>query len=128
MNESITGGLGAALRDRLIDRIRMIERAQALETHPVAEDAAGTLASDAEALLRQVLRTLGDRDCFALAGRVLSGEAVAAGGVSEWTALQELSQAGLVSWDLGTGGVEPPPQLRELHAFLAAAIAEAASG
>ncbi|HUZ00325.1 MAG TPA: hypothetical protein VMU89_08235 [Thermomicrobiaceae bacterium] len=126
MNEPVTGGLGEALRERLLDRVRLLERAQALESHPPASGAGRNRTGDSEAVLRQALRALGDAQCFRMAGQVLAGEAAAAGGVGEWLALQELAQAGLASWDLGTGKVEPTPLLRELHALLAAAIDEAA--
>ncbi len=126
MSERAAGGLGAALRDRLVDRVRMIERAQALETHPAGARLASQQVSDAEALLRQCLRALGDRDGYLAAGRVLAGETPGPESVTEWTALQDLAQAGLVSWDLGTGAAGATPLLRELYGFLAAAVAEAA--
>ncbi len=127
MNASATGGLGAALRDRFEERARLIDRAQALESHPQAsgEETDGRRRG-AEALLRQALRALGERDCFDLGRRVLAGDAVAAGGVETWAALQELALAGLVTWDLSTGTVEATPLLRELDAVLASALAEAA--
>ena len=124
MSPPTTGGLGAALRERLLDRLRLVERAQALETHPRAAHG-GDRRGEAEAVLRACLRALGDRDGYRLAARTLAGEVVTAGGVEEWTALQELSQAGLVSWDIGTGRVEPTPLLRELHGILASAVDEA---
>lgn len=122
----VADALGAALRGRLLDRLRLIERAQALETHPVAPVKTARQRDDAEALLRQCLRALGDHESFALAGRVLAGDLVVTGGVAEWTALQELAQAGLVSWDLGSGTVEATALLRELYTPLVAALAEAA--
>ena len=119
-----TGGLGAALRERLLDRVRLVERAQALETHPPAATPASR-RNDAAAVLRACLRALGDREGYELAARVLAGEAVTAGGVPEWSALQELAAAGLVSWDLGSGRVEPTALLRELFGLLSEAAEEA---
>jgi len=124
MND-VADGLGAALRGRLLDRLRLIERAQALETHPLAAGERAPQRDDAEALLRQCLRALGDRDSFALAGRVLAGDLVVTGGVAEWTGLQELAQAGLVSWDLGSGTVEATALLHEFYTPLMAALTEA---
>jgi hypothetical protein len=126
VNEPVTGGLGAALRERLLDRIQLIERAQALESHPPAAGGAASRLGDAEAVLRQALRALGVAESYRLAGRILAGETVSGGGVEEWLALQELAQAGLVSWDVGSGRVDPSPLLRELHALLVAAVEEAA--
>lgn len=118
-------GLGAALKERLLDRIRLMDRVQALETYPNAPDGRPA-RGDAEAVLRQALRALGNRECYELAGRLLAGETVLGGGLEQWVGLQELAQSGLVSWDVGSGHIEATLLLRELHAVLAAAVEEAA--
>lgn len=123
MSETAAAGLGEALRERLQDRLRLIDRAQALEGHPRGSEAEA--GAGAEALLRAALRALGGAECYALAARVISGEAVSGGGVAEWTALQELAQAGLVTWDLGSGRVCASPLLVELHAVLDSAVRKA---
>ncbi len=126
MTERVASTLGGALRERLLDRVRLMERVQALETYPEGGESRAVARRDAEAVLRQALRALGNRECYELAGRLLAGDAVTGGGLEEWVGLQELAQAGLVAWDVGSGQVEVTPLLRELHAVLAGAVQEAA--
>jgi hypothetical protein len=126
MTERVGHALGAALRGRLLDRVRVMERVQALETYREGRGSQAVSRPDAEAVLRQALRALGNRECYELAGRLLAGEAVTGGGVEAWIGLQELAQAGLVAWDLGSAEVRVTPLLRELYAVLAGAVEEAA--
>jgi hypothetical protein len=126
MTERVASALGGALRERLLDRVRLMQRVQALETYPEGGERQAVSRRDAEAVLRQALRALGNRECYEMAGRLLAGEAVTGGGLEEWTGLQELAQAGLVAWDVGSGRVEVTPLLRELDAVLAGAVQEAA--
>lgn len=126
MKERVASALGGALRERLLDRVRLMERVKALETYPEGGESQAVSRRDAEAVLRQALRALGNRDGYELAGRLLAGEEVTGGGLEEWVGLQELAQAGLVAWDLGSGQVEVTPLLRELHAALSGAVQEAA--
>ena len=125
MTQAVGSGLGGALRERLLDRLRLVDRVEALEGYPAAPgEPSAERRAQAEALLRVALRALGNAECYELSSLLLAGGRPEAG-LETWLGLQELAQAGLVSWDVGSGGIEPTPLLRELHALLAGAVREA---
>jgi hypothetical protein len=79
-------------------------------------------------VLRRALAALSSREGYELAGRLLAGEdALAAGSLESSIVLQDLAQAGLAVWDVGSGSSQPTPLLRELFQLLAVAVTEAAA-
>lgn len=120
--------LGSAIAERVLSLSRAQDRLRALETHPAAVEPEPDGQAAAEAVLRRALAALGSREGYQLAGRLLAGEKVpTAGSLESSTVLQDLAQAGLAVWDVGSGSSQPTPLLRELLEPLAAAVTEAAA-
>ena len=127
VEEAVTGQLGLALGERVLSLLRAHERLGALETYPDSGPGADDARAAAEAVLRRTLLSLGQRETYALAKRLVDDEAgIAAGSLESSLVLQDLAQAGLASWDVGMGSTESTPLLRELLRFLEAAVDEAA--
>ena len=128
VDQVVTGQLGIALGERVLSLWRAHERLGALETYPESGPGAADGRAAAEAVLRRALSSLGNREAYALARRLIDGETgIAAGSLESSLVLQDLAQAGLATWDVGMGSTEPTPLLRELLQFLETAVEEAAA-
>ena len=128
VEEAVAGQLGSALGERVLSLLRAHERLGALETYPDSGPVAVDARAATEAVLRRTLLSLGNRENYALARRLVDDQAgIAAGNLESSLVLQDLAQAGLASWDVGMGSTEATPLLRELLRLLEAAVDQAAA-
>lgn len=119
-----------ALASRVSSLQRALERLRALESYPSqqAQEEERNERRDTEAVLRQALEALSNPQCYEAARRLVAGEPVsAAGGLGSYLALQRLSQAGLATWDVGSGATQCTPLLRGLLELLEQVIEEASA-
>ena len=120
--------LAGAIAERALSLSRVQDRLRALETYAAPGEPTPDGQAAAEAVLRRALAALSSREGYELAGRLLAGEDALADGTPESSVvLQDLAQAGLAVWDVGSGSSQPTPLLRELLQVLAAAVTEAAA-
>lgn len=127
MSRIASSQLAGAIAERVLSLSRAQDRLQALETYTASGEPEPDGQAAAEAVLRRALAALSSREGYELAGRLLAGEdALAAGSPESSVVLQDLAQAGLAVWDVGSGASQPTPLLRELFQVLAAAVTEAA--
>ncbi|HEY8802112.1 MAG TPA: hypothetical protein VIN00_03455 [Candidatus Dormibacteraeota bacterium] len=118
--------LSGAIAERVVALARVQDRLRALDTHTEASAPTEDRRAAAEVVLRGALAALSSREGYELAGRLLAREDVhAAGSLESSIVLEDLAQAGLAVWDLGSGSSRPTPLLRELFHLLDQALTEA---
>ena len=128
MSRIASSQLAGAIAERVLSLSRVQDRLRALETYPASGEPVPGRQAAAEAVLRRALAALSSREGYELAGRLLAGEdTLAAGSLESSIVLQDLAQAGLAVWDVGSGSSQPTPLLRELFQLLAVAVTEAAA-
>ena len=128
MSRIASSQLAGAIAERVLSLSRVQDRLRALETYPASGEQVPDRQAAAEAVLRRALAALSSREGYELAGRLLAGEdTLAAGSPESSVVLQDLAQAGLAVWDVGSGSSQPTPLLRELFQLLAVAVTEAAA-
>jgi hypothetical protein len=126
MSRIAPGGLGSAIAERVVALARVQDRLRALDTYTESIAPTEDRRAAAEIVLRGALAALSSREGYELAGRLLAREDPAAAGSEESSvALQDLAQAGLAVWDVGSGSSQPTPLLRELFTLLDQAVSEA---
>ena len=126
MSRIAPSGLGGAIAERVAALARVQGRLQALDTYTESNAPTEDRRTAVETVLRCALAALSSREGYELAGRLLAREDVhAAGSLESSIVLEDLAQAGLAVWDLGSGSSRPTPLLRELFHLLDQAVTEA---
>ena len=126
MSRTAAGGLGGAIAERAAALARVQDRLRALDTHTESSPPPEDRRAAAEVVLRGALAALSTRDGYALARRLLARDGVpAAASLESSLVLQDLGQAGLAVWDVGSGLSQPTLLLRELFQLLDQAVTQA---